>query len=528
MNAVRGDAPDAAVALVSRVLADTLGVEAVGVDDNFFDLGGRSLQAAQVAQALARELARDVPLAYLFEHPTPRSLAARLSANRASPASTVESPPAPPESRYLLPYQYLYFGEGHDAYEHEFVIEAVFEPGEALDPSRLARSITHVIARHDALRTAYVLDAGRRRLTVVPVEADDVLVIAEADAQDDDDLQGEVIKLADRLVAGIETQRGHVIRIGYLRAPHRSLLLVTVHHLACDAYGLAVLIGDLEETYRERYADRGDPRPPPTSAIWWADRIGRYVDSGESEAEKEYWRTLPATRPLPFLRAPASTTGTTCERVGILAAEHAARLPGAAEAFALSPNELILACLGYAAHRIGGDDVVVISNTLHGRDLFFDGIGCATTVAWLTYTVPVVLQIPDATLADVVQSAPSQLATIPRRGIANLQLAFAGGSDPAAERLREIRANVQLHVNFMEALGQIHSDPAAWPRSRHTVDRAIDPSPRLRRIRVRVARNAAGALHVVWHYNPDFYADTSIEALNDALLAALTTMTSDS
>ena len=65
---------------VADVWAGTLGQTEVGITDHFFDeLGGSSLLVAKAASELARRLARDVPVTYLFEHPTVETLARRLA-----------------------------------------------------------------------------------------------------------------------------------------------------------------------------------------------------------------------------------------------------------------------------------------------------------------------------------------------------------------------------------------------------------------------------------------------------------------
>ncbi|WP_052083106.1 non-ribosomal peptide synthetase [Rhodococcus fascians] len=66
---------------VVDVFADVLGVERVGVDDNFFDLGGTSLVATRVVPALESATGVRVPLQALFLDPTPAGLAARVDSS---------------------------------------------------------------------------------------------------------------------------------------------------------------------------------------------------------------------------------------------------------------------------------------------------------------------------------------------------------------------------------------------------------------------------------------------------------------
>ncbi|TWH16746.1 amino acid adenylation domain-containing protein [Rhodococcus rhodochrous J45] len=70
--------------LVTDLFAEHLGLDRVGVDDDFFDLGGTSLLATRLLPALGERLGRRVPIASIFTHPTPAELAAHLSSGESA------------------------------------------------------------------------------------------------------------------------------------------------------------------------------------------------------------------------------------------------------------------------------------------------------------------------------------------------------------------------------------------------------------------------------------------------------------
>jgi amino acid adenylation domain-containing protein len=89
--------------LVAQVWSEALGIDPVGAHDDFFAIGGHSLQAAQIVAELKERLGRDVPLKDMFAEPTvaglarllrtaPRPALPRITPVRRSGAGTTPSP----------------------------------------------------------------------------------------------------------------------------------------------------------------------------------------------------------------------------------------------------------------------------------------------------------------------------------------------------------------------------------------------------------------------------------------------------
>jgi acyl carrier protein len=63
---------------IAAIWQQALGIEKIGIDDNFFDAGGHSLLLIEVQWKLKEAFQREVSLVEMFEHPTVRLLAERL------------------------------------------------------------------------------------------------------------------------------------------------------------------------------------------------------------------------------------------------------------------------------------------------------------------------------------------------------------------------------------------------------------------------------------------------------------------
>jgi surfactin family lipopeptide synthetase A len=74
---------------IAAILQEVLRTERVGVDDNFFDLGGTSLLLVQVHERLQERFGREILLVEIFNNPTVRALAAHLDGG-AAPSSPAE------------------------------------------------------------------------------------------------------------------------------------------------------------------------------------------------------------------------------------------------------------------------------------------------------------------------------------------------------------------------------------------------------------------------------------------------------
>ena len=300
-----------------ELVADVLGLRAVGFGDHFFRLGGHSLLATRLVSLIRSRLGRDLPIRAVFEHPVLADLAEVLrAAPRAGGALVAQARPArlpasPAQAR-------LWFedsaGSGTGS---AYVIGLSAELLGALNIPALSMALGDLVDRHEALRTLIEAEEGvpyQRILapgaTWTVLEEETVMPAALAD------------RMATFFGAGFDLGRDLPIRVRLFRLDAaRHVLALALHHHAADGWSMRPLLADLSVAYdarregataaqvQARMAARSPLEVQPADHMLWRDAaLGR---AGETESvlgrQLAHWREvlagLPEELPLPRDRA---------------------------------------------------------------------------------------------------------------------------------------------------------------------------------------------------------------------------------
>ncbi|MFI5688192.1 amino acid adenylation domain-containing protein [Streptomyces sp. NPDC051636] len=309
--------------LVCALFEDVLKLprDTVGIDVNFFDLGGDSLLATRLLARLRHDAGAEIPITALFETPTPAALAARLAAHSADPSDAL---PRPVLGAAVRPERVpLSFAQERMWFLHRlgdraatYNIPLVVTPPADLDADALEAALGDLADRHESLRTVFVEHDGtphqrvlppgtrRPRLRRVDCPAAESAAHVEAALRHRFDLSAES-PLAAWLLGP---------------ADDRTLLLL-LHHSAADGWSLRPFAEDLSTAYAARRAGRAPEWTPlPVQyadyALWQRALLAPAPDgTGRLERLTAHWRTaladlpeecgLPGDRPRP--EAPRGT-----------------------------------------------------------------------------------------------------------------------------------------------------------------------------------------------------------------------------
>ncbi|WP_296550084.1 amino acid adenylation domain-containing protein, partial [Rhodococcus sp. (in: high G+C Gram-positive bacteria)] len=250
---------------VAEEFGRLLGVERVGLDDDFFALGGNSLVATRLAARLGERLDTRVPARLLFERSTVGELAAVIEPLAVGDRTPLIARTRPERVPLSLAQQRMWFLNRLDPASAANNIPVAIRLSGSLDLGALQAAVSDVVARHESLRTVYpeidgvgfqkVLDAGD---AAVEVRVEDV------GAED------VPKRVAEVLGTGFDVTQQVPVRVRLLRvAPDEHVLVMVVHHISSDGFSMGPLTRDVVTAYATR-ADGGEPD--------WAELEVQYAD----------------------------------------------------------------------------------------------------------------------------------------------------------------------------------------------------------------------------------------------------------
>jgi amino acid adenylation domain-containing protein len=417
--------------LLCGLFAEVLGVDRVGIDDSFFDLGGDSIISIQLVSR-ARKAGLALTPREVFTRKTVAALAevALESGPAAEPGSGLAAGPLVPLADQeraelaagcpggladvwpLSPLQEgmlfhaLYDEAGVDVYNVQTAVRVAGE----LDAGVLRAAVGAVVARHAALRAGFVLRKSGAPVQVVagsvavPFEVADLSGLSEAAAQAE----------LGRLLAADRARRFDVgapplLRVLLARTgPARQVLVVTHHHLLLDGWSLPLVFAELFAAYAAGGVLEG---PAPVS---FRDYLG-WLAGQERGAAQAAWAAALAGLQAPTLVAPGAEAAAVAmpERVvAELDAELTGRLAAAARERGLTLNTVVQGAWALLLGALTGQADVVFGVTVAGRPPQLPGV--EEMIGLLINTVPARVVIdpaePVAGLLARIQDQQSSLA----------------------------------------------------------------------------------------------------------------------
>ena len=308
---------DATEEVLVGIYAQMLGVERVGIDDSFFDLGGNSLLAMRLVARVGVELGAEIPVQTVFDEPTVAGLAQWIRSHVGGPAGTALTARQRPA---VVPLSFaqnrLWFVDQLQGPSPVYNMAVALRLDGRLVADALGAALADVLGRHESLRTLFpAVEGTPRQLVVPPEQAEFGWQIVDATGWSEGRL-GEAIEETARHTFDLAAEiplRARLFRVG----EHEHVLVGVVHHIAADGLSITPLVRDLAAAYASRCVGQAPGWAPlavqyADYTLWQRAQLGDLDDAGSPiAAQVAYWENalagmperlqLPTDRPYPLV-----------------------------------------------------------------------------------------------------------------------------------------------------------------------------------------------------------------------------------
>ncbi|MBG5099721.1 non-ribosomal peptide synthase/polyketide synthase [Pseudomonas aeruginosa] len=483
---------------LAEIWQDLLGVERVGLDDNFFSLGGDSIVSIQVVSR-ARQAGLQLSPRDLFQHQNIRSLALAAKAG----AATEEQGPASGEVA-LAPVQRWFFERAIPNRQH-WNQSLLLQARQPLDGDRLGRALERLQAQHDALRLRFREERGAWHQAYAE-QAGEPLWRRQAGSEE------ALLALCEEAQRSLDLEQGPLLRALLVdMADGSQRLLLVIHHLAVDGVSWRILLEDLQRLYADLDADLG---PRSSSYQAWSRHL--HEQAGARLDELDYWQVQlhDAPHALPC-ENPHGALENRHERKLVLTldAERTRQLlQEAPAAYRTQVNDLLLTALARATCRWSGDASVLVQLEGHGREDLGEAIDLSRTVGWFTSLFPLRLT-PAADLGESLKAIKEQLRGVPDKGVGYGLLRYLAGEE-AATRLAAL-PQPRITFNYLGRFDRQFDGAALLVPATESAGAAQDPCAPLANWLSIEGQVYGGELSLHWSFSREMFAEATVQRLVD-------------
>jgi amino acid adenylation domain-containing protein/non-ribosomal peptide synthase protein (TIGR01720 family) len=436
--------------LLAKIWQDVLGLDRIGLNDNFFMLGGDSIKTIQITSRLNKE-GYKVEMRDIFLYPTISKLSPFLRKTGRIPDQSIIQGNVP-----LTPIQRWFF-KNKLADSHHFNHAVMLYSGEGLEEKAVKAVFGKIHQHHDALRMIYKEENGE--MIQINQGLESPLSLEVHDLRNQENAKEILEQIANRIQASIDLENGPLMKLGLFHLDDGDRLLIVIHHLAIDGVSWRILFEDIETLYRQ-YKNRENFKLPLKSDSFklWSEKLSVYANSELFLKETTYWAKIESTA-IPIIKRDFEEEENyliDTDRLSFSLSEEETKnlLTKVNYPFGTEINDILLTALGLGLNKVYGNKQMLIALEGHGREGILEDININRTIGWFTSLIPVILDFSFAAdLSRQIKEVKECLNQVPHKGIGYGILKYLTAGDHKKEI--EFKLTPQICFNY---LGQIDED----------------------------------------------------------------------
>lgn len=506
---------------LSSIWCDVLGIDEISVFDNFFEVGGDSLQIIRILSRASKAGLTLKPDA-IFSHPTIAELAREAGAEQDVDSDTDVSPPVDAHGDLpLLPIQRWFF-DVVQSHPHHWNQSYLFTLARPVALEKVRTAIGRLLSDHAALRTCFFDENGEWFAQIVETMDPEVI---EHDVSD--------IATADRLLAmerastacnqSFSLSDGPLFKaVCFVEGGQVTDVNLVAHHLIVDAVSWQRIISELDKRLSTTDAVTATRETPLRQ---WSEALAAMAVDDEFSQALNYWERQASLSSvsLPRCLSEASETDNTegeCQWVNRrLDRDTTTMLRGESpKTLRCSVQELLLAALVTVLSRWTGSSSLTLDLEGHGREALFDDMDVSSTVGWCTSVFPVNFIARQSarwdSASDALRDVKEQFRAVPHSGLSHGVFRYA--DTPSSELVNCPRANVLFNYLGVESTDEQERGTLTLSDARFGMTRHPD-SVRAYQLELNAVIQL-GELSIDWAFGPSLHERATVERLADELI----------
>ncbi len=466
-----------------------LGVAPIGINSNFFELGGDSIKAIQLMSSASLEdihfKVRD-----LFTHQTIALLAENLTDN----LKLIREEGSLKGSLPMGPIQQEFFQTKHQNQNH-YNQSVLLNIPKQITATTLAKAIEVLTQHHDALRMQYRFEEH----TITQSYAGQMPKLITKRASKNN----TIAQICQHYQESLDLQKGQIAQFVLIRTGKtENRLFMVVHHLGVDGVSWRIIIEDLQRILKQiQQGEIPALAQKQTSFRQWTNKLIQYAQTIES-SQLPYWReVLKAYKPFPqdYSSTLTLTHADTMAYKQVMGkTDTKALLQQVNQAYNTEINDILLSALALALTQGSGRPKVVIALEGHGREELFQETDISRTVGWFTSSYPIELCYYDQ-IDQLLMQTKDMLRDIPDKGVGFGALRYLSDKDKVRKELSKPYA--QIVFNYLGSFDNTLQEQNALRYA--SEDRGKDIAPYNANLAA-IAINSMvinGELHTSWSYD---------------------------
>ncbi|UUH72303.1 plipastatin non-ribosomal peptide synthetase PpsC [Bacillus subtilis] len=398
---------------------EVLGIQRIGIEDSFFELGGDSIKALQVSARLGR-YGLSLQVSDLFRHPKIKDLSPFICKSE----RIIEQGPVQGDVPWM-PVQQWFFSQDIEERHHFNQSVMLFHSGR-LSENALRPALKKLAEHHDALRMVYRNDGKRWIQINQGIHESQLYSLRTSDlSQSESGWETQIKQEVADLQQSINLQEGPLLHAALFKTLTGDYLFLAIHHLIVDGVSWRILLEDLSAGYQQAAAGQTIQLPPKTDSYQeYARRIQEYAQSSKLIREEAYWRSVEEQQAaeLPY-EIPHHLNIDSSKRdslsFSLTEADTAVLLQNVNYAYGTDTQDILLTAASLAICEWTGGSKLRIAMEGHGREHILPELDISRTVGWFTSMYPALISFENHRdeLGTAVKTVKDTLGRIPNKGV---------------------------------------------------------------------------------------------------------------